>query len=106
MRASVAQRVGLADQRFDHRVRALVRRAEHDEARAVARHQLIPELSIFVNQRAHDQTAHAMREEPDRPHGIFRVVERVCVKIPPGDRPEYRAADASRKGTVRLGASP
>ena len=66
-----AQRVALAEQVLDHRVRALVRRAQHDQPRAVARHQRIHHRASLVDARAHHQPAHAVREQADRLPGLL-----------------------------------
>ena len=73
--SELAHRVRLADERLEHRMRTLVRRAEHHEARTVARHQLVPQRRVLVDQRAHDKPAHAVREDAHRLQRRERRVE-------------------------------
>ncbi len=59
---------------------ALIRRAEHDQARAVADHDFVPEPRILVRERTDDKAAHAMGEETDRPLGIFALIAELAQK--------------------------
>ena len=65
--AEFAHGVGLANERLDHQVRALVGRAQHQKACAAALHQLVPQLGVLVHQRAHHQAAHAVGQHA---HGL------------------------------------
>ena len=47
-------------------MRALVRRAEHQQPRAVAAHQRVHHRAPLVDRGAHHQAAHAVREQADR----------------------------------------
>ena len=64
--AELAHHVGLAEQGFQHQVRALVGRAQHDQAGTVARHQFVPQRGVLVDQCTHHQTAHAVRQHAHR----------------------------------------
>ena len=72
-----AQRVALAEQILDHRVRALVRGAQHHEARAVSRHQRVHHRATLMDAGAHHQPAHAVRQQPDR---LLRLLHQLVKK--------------------------
>ena len=61
-----AQRVAFPDHVLDHGMRTLVRRSQHHQARAVARHQRIDHRAALVDAGTHHQAAHAVREQADR----------------------------------------
>ncbi len=67
-----AQGVALAEQVLDHRMRALVRRAEHHQPRARALHHRVHHRPALVDAGAHHQAAHAVREQADRPVGLLQ----------------------------------
>ena len=85
-------------------MRALVRRAQHHEARAVARHQRVHHRAALVDAGAHDQPAHAVREQPDRLLGLLhQPVEELAEAL--GEHVE-RLAPVVRESARRGGCRP
>ena len=101
-RAERDQRVAegvVARERLHRRPRAAVGRAEHQEARAVARHHALPGVGLLERHRARDQAAHRVRERSAPAAGWWRA--RRARRRPPrrGDAPRLRSGGASRRRT-------
>ena len=66
-----AQIAALAQQVLHHAVRALVRRAQHQQAGAVAGHQCVHHWPAPVDAGPHHQAAHAVRQQADGLRGLL-----------------------------------